>query len=210
LSSVKRGKYQLKRRAEGEAETRRRIVEAAVALHSEVGPARTTISAIADLAGVRRPTVYRHFPDERSLFKACSGHGLIIHPLPDPEPWRQLIDPLTRLRVALGELYPYYRLHARRLSNILRDSEAMPVLQEVNAAVFVPRMQRMHRVVAEAWAGEGEPSGELLATLGLVLNFYTWRFLALQAGMNDDQAVELVVGMVACVSRSRPGEQPIR
>src|SRR6202011_4939400 len=129
---------------------------------------------------------------------------------PDPEAWRQLIDPLSRLRVALGELYPYYRRHARRLSNILRDSEAMPVLQEVNAGVFVPRMQRMHQVVAEAWAADGEPSGKLLATLGLVLNFYTWRFLALQAGMNDDQTVELAVGMVACISRPRRGEQPIR
>jgi AcrR family transcriptional regulator len=207
---VKRGKYQLKRRAEREAETRQRIVEAAVALHAEVGPARTTISAIADLAGVRRPTVYRHFPDELSLFKACSGHGLTIHPLPDPEPWRQLTDPLSRLRVALGELYPYYRRHERRLSNILRDSEAMPVLQEVNAVVFVPRMLRMHQVVAEAWAAQGEASGELLAMLGLALNFYTWRFLALQAGMNDDQAVELAVGIVACVSQRRPGEQPDR
>jgi AcrR family transcriptional regulator len=205
---VKRGKYQLKRRAEREAETRQRIVEAAVALHAEVGPARTTISAIADLAGVRRPTVYRHFPDELSLFQACSNHGLTIYPLPDPEPWLQLTDPVDRLRMALSELYPFYRRHEQRLSNILRDSEAMPDLQKANALVFVPRIQRMHQVLASAWAAQGEPSGQLLATLGLVLNFFTWRLLTLQMGMTDGQALELAVGIVGCVSQPQLGEQP--
>ncbi len=67
-------KYELKQRAEKMSETRMRIVEATVELHEKLGPARTTISAIADRAGVQRLTVYRHFPDERSLFRACSGH----------------------------------------------------------------------------------------------------------------------------------------
>src|ERR671919_2710297 len=83
-------KYEKKRRAEQEAETRQRIVEAMVALHREVGPARTTISAIAERAGVERLTVYRHFPDERSLFEACTGHWRASHPPPDPGPWTQI------------------------------------------------------------------------------------------------------------------------
>ena len=66
-------RYTLKRRAELQAETRQRIVDAAVALHSSVGPAATTISAIAEHAGVERLTVYRHFPDELTLLRACSG-----------------------------------------------------------------------------------------------------------------------------------------
>ena len=72
--SNERRKYTKRRRAESEQETRRRITEAAVSLHGSVGPARTTISAIAERAGVQRATVYRHFPDEESLFAACSGH----------------------------------------------------------------------------------------------------------------------------------------
>jgi hypothetical protein len=110
--------------------------------------------------------------------------------------------------MALGELYPFYRRHERRLSNVLRDSEAMPDLQEANALVFVPRIQRMHQVLASAWAVQGEPSGQLLATLGLVLNFYTWRLLTLQMGMTDGQALELAVGIIACVSQPQLGEQP--
>jgi AcrR family transcriptional regulator len=76
--------YTLKRRAERQAETRRRIVEAAVDLHSSIGPARTTVSMIAERAGVQRHTFYAHFPDERSLFLACSGLTLERDPLPDP------------------------------------------------------------------------------------------------------------------------------
>jgi len=64
--------YRLKERAQQQAETRRRIVEAVVALHEEVGPARTTVVEIADRAQVSRPTVYTHFPDERLLMTACS------------------------------------------------------------------------------------------------------------------------------------------
>ena len=61
--------YELKRRAELQEETRRRIVAAAVELHTTLGPSRTTVQAIAEKAGVTRPTVYAHFPDARSLFE---------------------------------------------------------------------------------------------------------------------------------------------
>ena len=67
-------RYELKERARRQAETRQRIVDAAVELHTSVGPARTTISAIAERAGVERHTVYAHFPDEPTLFRACSTH----------------------------------------------------------------------------------------------------------------------------------------
>ena len=91
-------KYELKQRAQRQAETRQRIVEATVALHTSVGPARTTISAIAAGAGVERHTVYAHFPDEQTLFRACTAHWQAEHPLPDPAPWLELADPEERLR----------------------------------------------------------------------------------------------------------------
>src|SRR6476659_2729549 len=76
-------KYELKQRAAEMAETRLRITEAAVELHGTVGPARTTVSAIAERAGVQRHTVYRHFPTDADLFAACSAHYVAAHPLPD-------------------------------------------------------------------------------------------------------------------------------
>src|SRR3954453_4465263 len=100
--------YTLKRRAEQQAETRRRIVEAAVDLHSSVGPANTTISMIAERAGVQRHTFYAHFPDERSLFVACSGLVQQRDPLPDAGPWRTIADDGQRLRAGLTAIYDWY------------------------------------------------------------------------------------------------------
>src|SRR5215212_3062074 len=102
-------KYQKKRRLEQEAETRQRIVEAMVALHREVGPARTTISSIAERAGVERLTVYRHFPDDRSMFEACTSHYATQVPGPDPAAWAGMEEPAERLRAALLSFYDYYR-----------------------------------------------------------------------------------------------------
>src|SRR5918996_4055938 len=85
--------YRKRRRAELEDQTRLRITEAAVELHGRVGPARTTISAVADRAGVQRATVYRHFPDEDALFAACSGHWAAMNPSPDPSAWQAIRDP---------------------------------------------------------------------------------------------------------------------
>src|ERR671917_2473732 len=106
---MKRGKYELKKRAEKQEETRLRIVRATLELHESVGPALTTRSAIAESAGVTRPTVYSHFPDDLSLGKACSSLELSDNPLPDPRPWQEISDPEERLRSALTDLYSYFR-----------------------------------------------------------------------------------------------------
>src|SRR3712207_3760229 len=113
----KRGKYNLKSRAERYQQTRQRIVEATMELHRTAGPARTTITDIAKRAGVERQTVYNHFPDELSLFKACSAHNRSINPPPDPEPWKLIPDPEERLRRALAEVYAYYRRNEQMLAN---------------------------------------------------------------------------------------------
>src|SRR5713226_6578642 len=123
-------KYELKQRAQSQAETRRRIVEATVELHGSVGPARTTISAIAERAGVQRLTVYRHFPDERSLFEACTSHSAVENPRPDPSAWAAIDDPEERLRVALREIYAYFRANEELTANVRRDLPELPVLQE--------------------------------------------------------------------------------
>src|SRR5579884_917843 len=124
MSDRKRS-YRKTRRAELEEQTRRRITESTVALHQEVGPARTSISAIAERAGVRRSTVYRHFPDEAALFAACSAHWRAAHPEPDISSWARVANPGERLHAALRELYAYYRDTEQMRQNVLRDEELM-------------------------------------------------------------------------------------
>src|ERR1700704_6137942 len=126
--------YELKQRAENVTATRRRIVDATVELHDSVGPARTTISAIAERAGVQRLTVYRHFPDERTLFEACSSHWSAQNPLPDPSTWAAAADePEERLRIALTEIYRFFGRTEGMTGNLLRDLPHSATLQEVAA-----------------------------------------------------------------------------
>jgi hypothetical protein len=56
--------YRMDKRAQDVAATRQEIVEAAVRLHGSLGPAATTVSAVAQEAGVTRLTVYQ--PGSRS------------------------------------------------------------------------------------------------------------------------------------------------
>jgi AcrR family transcriptional regulator len=201
---MKRGKYQLKKRAQREEETRLRIVRATVELHETVGPALTTRSAIAERAGVSRPTVYSHFPDELSLGKACSSLDLSENPLPDPGMWEQIADPERRLRVALSELYDYFRRREGLLANILRDQEMPhlkddPDVREIMRPI-VEHWERMQRALAMGWEIHKSHTPPLLqGAIGLALDFQNWRTMVRKQGMTDEQAVELMARMVRCV-----------
>ena len=193
-------KYDMKRRAIRQEETRRRIVEATVELHETIGMARTTISAIAQKAGVERLTVYRHFPDERDLFSACSGHWNTANPPPDPASWTQVADPEERLRSALSEVYAYHRRSEPMMANFFRDAPVKPILLEIGAP-YLQLFERMRYVLATGWGVEDERLALLLAALGHALDFHTWRSLVRQQGLDDEQAVELMVKMVRCTIR---------
>jgi AcrR family transcriptional regulator len=189
------------RRRDGRRErTRQRIVEATVELHETVGVARATISAIAERAGVQRLTVYRHFPDERALLSACSGHWTASNPPPEPGSWSQVADPQERLRLALGEVYAYHRRTEPMMSNIVREAPVKPVLLEV-AEPYFRHWERMRYVLATGWGVGDERLALLLATLGHALDFQTWRSLVRQQGLSDEQAVEAMAGMVRCLTR---------
>ncbi len=180
--------------------TRRKIVEATVELHETVGMARTTISAIAEKAGVQRLTVYRHFPDERALLRACSGHWNAANPPPDPASWTQISDPEERLRGALAEVYTYHRRTEPMMTNVIRDASVKPIMREIGA----PRLrhwERMRDVLATGWGVKDEHLALLLGTIGHALDFQTWRSLVRQQGLSDEQAVEAMAGMVICLTR---------
>ena len=191
-------KYDMKRRAERQEETRRRIVEATVELHQTVGMARTTISAIAEKAGVQRLTVYRHFPEERGLFSACTGLYMGANPPPDPASWTQVADPEERLRVALAEVYAYHCRTEPMMANVIRDAQVHPLTREM-AEPYFQHWERMRYVLATGWGVEDERLDLLLAALGHALDFQTWHSLVRQQSLDNEQAIEVMVGMVQCL-----------
>jgi AcrR family transcriptional regulator len=190
-------KYELKQRAENVEETRRRIVEAAVELHGTVGPARTTVSAIADRAGVQRQTYYRHFPDERGLFEACSGLWQERHPPPDPSGLREIADGTERLRLALTGLYDFYESGEPMLANVVRDAPVHEITAQT-AAMRSAAMAELRDVLAEVVAPPGRPA-TAGAMLDLLLDFTTWQALVRRSGLSRDEAVELAVDLLGCV-----------
>lgn len=182
--------YTLRRRAESQATTRRRIVEAAVELHGTLGPARTTVSMIAAKAGVQRHTLYAHFPDERALLMACSGHTIENDPPPDGSSWRTIADPLDRLRFGLREVYDHFARNEGVLGCALRDAEHHALVAEVLSIRFGPAIAGQHEVL-----GEGL-SARQRSMLTLALSFYTWRTLTRDAGMKQAEAVRAMVNVV--------------
>ena len=193
-------KYEMRRRARRQEETHRRITEAAVELHQAVGPANTTISAIAERAGVQRLTVYKHFPDERALLAACSSHYEAENPVPDVVPWTRIPDPEERLRRALAETYAYHRRTEPMMSKVLRDAQIHAPTLEVTVP-YLRHWDRARYVLVTGWGAEDQRLKVLLAALGHALEFWTWRSLVHERGLTDEEAIELMVGMVRSLMR---------
>ena len=188
--------YRKRKRAELEAETRRRITESAVELHGTLGPSRTSMSAVAEHAGVRRSTLYRHFADEMEVFAACSAHWNEAHPVPDLGAWAAIEDPDRRLRVALDELYAFYRGGEGMLANLSRDEAVMPTVAHYFGA-FHEYVAAAGDVLMGGRGLRGRARARVRAALGHALDFSTWRSLARGQELADDEAARLMYGLVA-------------
>jgi AcrR family transcriptional regulator len=180
--------YRMKARAESHERTRRRITESAVELHGTLGPSRTSMSAVAAHAGVRRSTLYRHFPDEAALFVACAEHWTAQHPLPDLDGWAGVVDPPQRLRRALRELYAFYDDAEPMLTNLLRDA----TLVETVRRQFAPIEGYMEQARATLLQGRRSPGRDTVAAVGHAVSFSTWRSLVREQGCTAEEAVEMM------------------
>jgi AcrR family transcriptional regulator len=184
------------RRREQLEATRQRIAEAAFELHGTIGPAQTSISAVAERAGVQRHTVYHHFPDLTSLFRACTEHGMRVTRIPEAALWRAIEDPAIRLGQALGELYAYYRANARLLGNIVRD---MPLTAGIGGSeAFVERMTELFSTLADGWPDDTATQRVRMVTIGHAMSYETWRSLT-DRGLSDGEASELMLRLVTTV-----------
>ena len=185
-------KYELKERARRQAETRQRIVEATVELHTSIGPARTTISAIAEHAGVERHTVYAHFPDDRTLFRACSLHWRGEHPRPDFSRWLELGSPEDRLRGVLLALYAWYEDVEYDVAVLVRDTPLVPLQAEMMGETAA-ELAALADELARGWSRRKT----VRASVGHALEFETWRSLVRRQGLSRKQAVDAMIGLVA-------------
>lgn len=188
--------YRKRARAESEEETRLRITEAIMSLHEEVGPARTTVSAIADRAGVQRATVYRHFPDVEAQVEACSTHWLSLNAPPDPTPWAGIADPDERLEVALGDLYAWYERTEPMVVKLYRDAPLVPAIAvRIKARAAV--MNAIADLLVKGRRERGSRRQRVRAAIGHAIEFGTWRSLVREQKLAPEDAVTLMAALVA-------------
>lgn len=187
-------RYEQRKRAERQAETRRRIVEAAVGLHTSVGPSRTSIAAIAERAGVQRHTVYAHFPDERTLYDACTRHWTETHPFPEVEAWASVAEPVKRLRRALNDVYAWYERVEPDLALFMRDVSLVPAY-----AFRIEERAASLAAAADILAHDLPRRRVVRAAVGHALDFETWRSLLRRQGLTRSQAIEVMVRLVTNV-----------
>ena len=192
----------MRRRAELEEETRRRIAASAAELHEELGPARTTISGVAERAGVRRSTVYRHFPDEAALFAACSAHWGAENPPPDPGPWPAIEDPAARTATALGELYAYYARTEGMYASLLRDESLVPIVERLLGG-YHGFLRSIADMLMAGRGLRGNAARRTRSALGHALAFPTWRSLTRDQGLSEADAVALMCLLVEGAAESR-------
>ena len=194
---MKKRKYTKTRRAEQQDETRNRIVEALVALHEEVGPAQTSIKAIAEKAGVQRLTVYRHFPDDASLFQACTSHYLELHPPPDIADWAEVENAHERSHSVLLAFYKYYRQTEKMWNTAYRDVDQVEALQgPMNQ--FEAYIDQVNDDLLKTWSKTHNIKKQLQLTLRHALRFSTWQSLK-NAKLKDEKIAELVGTWLRCI-----------
>ena len=181
------------RRAQKQADTRRRIVEASMHLHEEIGPRATTISAIAERAGVQRLTVYNHFPDETSVFQACTSHWLSLNPPPEPADWGGINDPMARFRAAISALYAYFSGTRKMWTAAFRDVDDVPALQAPMSDVSSYMAGIASDLVAAFGTASEQP--KLAPTIRHCLHFLTWSDLEEQS-LSDTEKLDLVCSWV--------------
>lgn len=182
-------KYTLKKRAEQQEETRLRIAAAAMALHEEIGPALTTVSAIAERAGVERLTVYRHFPDDRAILQACSGLHARLHPPPDPAVWQDIEDPSERARAALGAIYSYYQSTAGMYARVVPDEERVPAVRELMERSRAEYFGPVRDGLAAGWKSRRR---DFRGAIAHALQFTTWQSLE-REGIPDREKTKMMV-----------------
>jgi AcrR family transcriptional regulator len=197
-SSPKTRVYNMRARQDSVEQTRLRITDATMRLHESVGPAATTVSAIADAAGVTRLTVYRHFPDDEALVTACSGHWRGLHPSPDAKDWAKVQDPVERLRTALAETYLWARAAAPMMTRIYQDLSTMPAF--VSESLAQDEQARV-ATLSRGFHARGHSGRLLRAALRHALHIRTWESLCVEGGLDDHEATELMVGTILTAVR---------
>lgn len=195
-------RYTSQRRDQAMADTRRRIVEAVVALHGEQGVQRTSYAQIAQRADVAVPTVYKHFPDLAELLGACIGHTAASAPTLTPDLFAGLDDTPARLDALVALLFAR---HAA-LSPWLRWAQHEAALVPELGAHARHGHERDLRFIREALGprfGTALPKA-LLALVDILTRYSAWETLTQDRGLSQNDAIAAARAAIAALLDASP------
>jgi AcrR family transcriptional regulator len=191
--------YNRHRRDVAMLDTRRRIIEAVVALHAERGAARTSYALIAQRADVAVPTVYKHFPDLTALFEGCVGHVASRAPPLDIGPLASLPDTPARLAALVHMLFRRHRFLAPWLRLGLHEAQIIPELRPHMTAMAAHQQAAISAALAPSFGAAPPPV--LVALVDTLLGFASWERLT-DDGLGDDDAADAVIDAARAVVAS--------
>ncbi len=184
--------YSMQKRAAQQAETRRRIVDATVALHREKGALMTKPAEIAARANVSLTTYYKHFPSLGALVTACTTRGRELIPPPDPETVAALPpDPSVRIPTMVRTLFDYYEAREPWLYAGRTEERFIPEVRPVLERLRGLREAFVRAALAPAAAGR-----EVMGVISALVDFWAWRTLRRDVGFTQEEAVSHVAEAV--------------
>jgi AcrR family transcriptional regulator len=182
------------KRAASVEETRRRIVDATLDLHTSQGILATSWEDIARRADVAPATVYRHFPTLDELLPACGEQSMQQLALPSDEQiaerFRGTRSRRERLRRLIEELFGLYERGGHVLHAVRRERALLAPLQRDHEEIE----QRLDALTAAAL----EPSelGEQeIAVVRALTDYDAWAALRAR-GITGPDAVDVVAGLL--------------
>jgi AcrR family transcriptional regulator len=192
-----------KRRAAVEA-TRRRILEATLALHAEKGIFGTSWQDIARRADVSVGTVYKHFPSLDELIPACGELVYAITRPPSlddaPEIFAGASSLEERLERLVFELFDFYERGAPYIETDFQERR-LPAVAEWEAYM----RDTIAGLVREALVSAG-PGERMVQAVSALLDFSTFKSF-LDREIPKDQAAktmnEVLLCWIACSRRDR-------
>ena len=197
-------KYTMDKRKAAMEETRQRILEATLALHSEKGIFGTSWQDIAHRADVSVGTVYKHFPSLDELVPACGELMYAITRPPSledaPEIFAGAHSLEERLERLISELFDFYERGAPYIETDFQERQ-LPMVQEWEAHMRAT----IAGLVREALHSVG-PDERTVQGVSALLNFSTFKSF-MDRDIQKEQAEEIMNEVLLCWIGDKRGDR---
>jgi AcrR family transcriptional regulator len=188
-------KYTMDKRQAAVEETRQRILEATLSLHSEKGILGTSWQDIAKRADVSVGTVYKHFPSLDELVPACGELMYAITRPPSledaPEIFAGVSSLEERLEHLISELFDFYERGASYIETDFQERQ-LPMVQEWEAHMRAT----IEGLVREALL-PARPDEDTVRAVSALLDFSTFKSF-LDRDVQKEQAAKTMNEMLLC------------